>query len=78
MITMYKLTKRVVYDDPTWDRNRSDCYGYFLTKELAEIAREKHCHGRGYYQWRFGSGHKAGTTTWDIDPVQVYDKKEEI
>lgn len=78
MITMYKLTKRVYYDDPTWDRNSSDCYGYYLAKELAEVARKKWCHGGVTYSWRFGSGRRAGTVSWDIDPVQVYEKEEEI
>lgn len=78
MITMYKLTKRVYYDDPTWDRIRFDCYGYYLTKELAEVARKKWCHGGTTYSWKFGSGHQAGTVSWDIDPVKVYENEKEI
>lgn len=78
MITMYKLTKRVYYDDPTWDRNSSDCYGYYLTEELAEVARKKWCHNSTTYSWRVGSGHRAFTISWDIDPIKVYEKEEEI
>jgi hypothetical protein len=77
MTTIYKLIRSIVYDNPVWAHNRSECFGHFITQELANKARDKHTKGCGY-KYRFGSGERAGTVTWDVWPVPVKETEDEL